>query len=174
MSTVDIASGTLDANATLSCGGDSELALIGSLAASGRFTVGGGRLRGVDLPGLALRIAGLRQPQDVTARFAFLQGEPEGDTPFERFEGGFEIDHGMVSGSGLRLTAPSGGGEAEGTLDLPNRLLNLALHLRPEHQPPPPPLDILVTGGFDRPQRTLDSGALQDHFRRELLSAPPP
>ena len=59
-------------------------------------------------------------------------------------------------------------------LDLPNRLLNLALHLHPDRQPPLPPIAILVTGGFDRPQRTLDTGELQDHLRRELLAAPPP
>ena len=173
-STVDVAAGTLDLETALSCNGDSELALIGSLAGTARFTVAGGMLRGVDLPGLGERIAGLRQPQDVAARLSLGRGEPESETPFDRLEGSLEIDHGMVGGSGLRFSAPSGSGEAEGMIDLPNRLLNFAFHLRPEHQPPLPPLGVLVTGGFDRPQRTLDTSELQDHFRRELLAAPPP
>ncbi len=172
--TVDVASGTLDLDVSLTCSGDSELALVGSLAGTGRFTVGGGRLRGVDLPGLNRRIDALRQPADVAAGLAPAAGIAGDDTPFDRLESGFEIDHGLVATSGLRLTAASGAGEGEGMVDLPNRLLNLALHLRPDHQPPLPPLGVLVTGSLDRPQQTLDTGELQDHVRRELLAAPPP
>ena len=172
--TVDIASGSLDADASLTFGGDSELALIGSLAGSGHVAVGGGRLRGIDLPGLIQRIAGLRLPQDVDTRLAPGRPEPEGDTPFERLEGAFAIENGTIAAPALRLAAPSGSGEAEGTLDLPNRLLNLALHLRPEYQPPLPAIDILVTGSLYHLQRTLDTGALRDHLRKELFDHPPP
>ena len=172
--TVDVASGTLDLDVSLTCSGDSELALVGSLAGTGRFTVVGGRLRGVDLPALNRRIAALRQPADVAAGLAPAAGFAGDDTPFDRLESGFEIDHGLVATSGLRLTAASGAGEGEGMVDLPNRLLNLALHLRPDHHPPLPPLGVLVTGSLDRPQQTLDTGELQDHVRRELLAAPPP
>ncbi len=177
--TVDVAAGTLDLEATLTGSGGSELALAGSLAGSGRFAIGNGRLRGIDLPGLSQRIASLRQPQDVALRLSLGRGEPEGDTPFERLDGAFDIDHGIVTASGVRLAAEAGAAETEGGLDLPNRLFNLAIRLRPEllrpdRQQPLPPASVLITGSFDRPQRTIDTGALQTHLREMLLASPPP
>ena len=172
--TVEVVAGTLDVDANLTCGGDSELALLGSLAGSGHVAIDGGRLLGVDLPGLLRRISALRHPDDVAVMLGPGHSETEGDTPFDRLEASLEIDHGMVAANSITLAAPAGSGEAEGMVDLPNRLLNLALHLHPADPTPLPAIGILITGGFDHPQRTVDTSELQDYFRRSLLGGPPP
>ncbi len=174
--TVDLTTGALNLETSLSARGASELALVGSLAGTGRFLVSTGRLHGIDLPGLSQRVAKLRQAEDVASRLSLGRGEPEGDTPFERLDSAFAIEHGIVTLSGLRLAAESGSAEAEGELDLPNRLINLVVHLHPDLLPPnrqptpPPSANVMVTGGFERLQRTIDTDALQSYLIKSLLA----
>jgi uncharacterized protein involved in outer membrane biogenesis len=171
---VDVTAGTLDLDLDLKARGDSELALVGDLAGNGRVAIRNGRLQGIDLPDLVRRLAAIHHPQDVVGLLTLSKDQADGETPFDRLAGTVIVDHGIATTTDLTLAAPSGTGEALGSIDLPNRTLGLAMHFRVPHDPPLPAIGVTVEGTLDHPHRSIDTRDLQDYVAQRLTAAVTP
>ena len=168
---VDIGAGALALDLDLKSRGDSEAALVGALAGSGRFAVTDGRLQGIDLPGLDERIGSLRRAQDVVGLLSLGSGDVPGETAFDRLDGSVAIERGIISSSDVKLAAPAGTGEAHGSVDLPERTLNIAMQFRVRHEPPLPAIGLTFSGSLDRPHRAVDTRELQGYLAQKLTGS---
>jgi len=169
--TVDVTAGTLDLDLDLKARGDSELALVGDLAGSGRVAIRNGRLQGIDLSDFERRLAAIHRPQDVVGLLSLGKDEAGGETPFDRLAGTVTVDHGVATTTDLVLAAAAGTGEGQGFVDLPDRVLNLGMRLRVPHDPPLPAIGVIFEGSLDHPHRSIDTRELQGYVTRSLTAA---
>ncbi len=170
---LDVIAGTFDLDMDLRSKGDSEMALAGGLAGTGRIAIRGGRLSGVDLPGLEQRLGAVHRPQDVVGLLTLGTDEAMGETPFDRLDAAIAVEHGIATIDNSRLMAPKGFGDAQGFIDLPNRLLNLVLRFGVVREPPLPTIGVTITGGFDHPRRNIDTRDLQSYVAKQISTAAP-
>ncbi len=169
---VDVTTGTLNVDLDVKARGDSEETLIRSLGGTGQMAIRDGRLQGIDLPDLDRRLAAIQRPQDAVG--LLTPGgldEADGETPFDRLTGSVTVDHGIAATNDLTLAAQSGTGETQGFVDLPNRVLNLTMHVRVPHNPPLPIIGVTLGGTLDHPHRGIDTRELQSYVAQRFTAA---
>ncbi|WP_027349509.1 AsmA family protein [Halotalea alkalilenta] len=113
--------GNLQAQAQLATQADSVEALLGNLSGQGRIAIVDGRLRGVDVPGQICSAA-------ATLSASQPSREPQSDTPIERLEGTFTIDHGVVHSDDLEGAVPGLGLTGAGQSDLAAHRFDVLFH----------------------------------------------
>ncbi len=170
---VDITAGTLDVDLDVKSLGSSERALVGSLAGTGQAAIRDGRLQGIDLSELNRRLSAIQGPRDVGTLLTLGKDEADGETPFDRLVGSMTLDHGIATTKDLTLAAPSGTGEAQGSVDLPNRAFRLTMRARIPHTPPLPTIAVTIEGDLNHSHRSIDTQELQSYIAQRLSGVIP-
>lgn len=164
--------GLLDFDMQFTGRGQSEAALVASLAGTGRFAVREGVAEGFDLQSISDRLEGLNDAAAflTLARAAFAGGE----TPFERLDGSFTITDGVARTEDTLLVASAGEGKATGSIDLPRQLVDgMAIFTLTRH-PSAPPFSATVSGPLADPAvnlrtRELEAFLVQRAIERGLM-----
>jgi uncharacterized protein involved in outer membrane biogenesis len=140
---IDLAGGSIDANANVSASGYSAAALLSTLGGTLRMSVHDGVLVGVDLAkaGPKLLDADLR---------AALAG---GTTSFSEFNATAAFRNGAAVLTQAPFTAASGTGTLQGLLDIAGQTAELRLAVRPA-VPDPPEIALRLSGPLAAPTRT--------------------
>ena len=118
---IDLAGGSIDANATLSASGYSAAALLSTLGGTLRMRIHDGVLIGVDLARAGPKLL----ESDLRAAFA------GGTTAFSEFDIMAMFRNGAAVLSQSPFTAPSGTGSLQGLLDIAGQTAELRLAIRP-------------------------------------------
>ena len=164
--------GLLDFDMQFTGRGQSEAALVGSLAGNGRFAVREGVAEGFDLQSISDRLEGLNDAAAflTLARAAFAGGE----TPFERLDGSFTITDGVARTEDTLLVASAGEGKATGSIDLPRQLVDGTAIFTLTRHPSAPPFSATVSGPLADPAvnlrtRELEAFLVQRAIERGLM-----
>ena len=151
----DASAGRLDASVDLAADGYSPAGLLATLGFTLQAGMHDGTLEGLDLAA-ALAPVNANTPDDPARVTAALNG---GSTHFDQLSLSAMGDHGGVTLSQLRLTAPSGQIRGSGTLDLLTRTV-LAQFTLEAAKPGTPPLGLRLSGPASTPRRTPELGDL--------------
>ena len=170
---VDITAGTLDIDLDVKSLGGSERALVSRLSGTGQVAIRDGRLQGIDLSELNRRLSAIQGPRDVVTLLTLGKDEADGETPFDRLVGSMTLNHGIATTKDLTLAAPSGTGEAQGSVDLPNRVFSLTMRARIPHTPPLPTIAVTIEGDLNHSHRTIDTQELQSYVAQRLSGVIP-
>ena len=158
---LDLAAGTLDAQADLSAGGHAPAALLATLAGSLTLDAQGGTLAGV-----ALGRLGDLSDAAVTAALA------GGTTPFERLHVAAHAERGVITLDAGTLTLPPGTATLAGSIDLPDSSLDLRLAVRPAGAEGPE-IGLAITGPTGAQLRTPELAELTRWRAQHPESATP-
>lgn len=146
---LDLTGGTADASVSVSASGFSPAAQLATLSGSLALTARNGRLAGVALGKVGTDVA------DDAVRAALTGGE----TTFDTAALEADVERGIVTVKRAEMTAPSGTGRLDGTVDLPSGGADLHLVLRPA-VPDAPELGLRLSGPLDGARRTPELAAL--------------
>lgn len=140
---LDLTAGRFDLSADLKAAGHAPATLLATL--DGRIAVAA---RNGTLAGIALGAID-RDVTDAAVREALAGGS----TNFAAFSAEATAVRGVLTINAAKLEAPFGTATLSGTIDLPDRTLDLDLAAHPA-QPNPPAFGLRLTGPLDTPQRT--------------------
>jgi hypothetical protein len=146
--------GTLDVAGNLTATGYSPAALLASLGGNLTGAVHGVSLQGIDLP----RLTNLLTTHAPRLRRALPAALAAGDTGPLTGDVAATLESGALTLTPLTLRGPSGDLALTGSLDLPGRLADLALQIRPALVDPPT-LGLRIVGPWQTVRRTTDVGA---------------
>jgi len=156
---LDIAKGVMEGDASLSSTGHSEAELIGKLKGNSRFKVGNGVIHGFDLKAVDDKLKGAT---DALGLLNLLQaGLSGGNTQFSELSGTVKVNDGIATTDDLRLIAEGGSAGGQGTVNLPDRVMDSHVDFRLASAPEAPPLVMHLSGPLDHPHKVLDVNALQ-------------
>ena len=155
----DIASGILDFRLDLAATGASQFDMIRTLGGNGRIDVANGVVRGFDLRGVS---DALKRAGRIEGLFGIIgSAMGGGSTKFDKLDGSFKIDKGVVRTDDLKLAADAGAGNAIGFVDLPAWNIDMNASFRLTEHPKAPVLKVRASGPPDDPKRTFDLNELQ-------------
>ncbi|RKQ68129.1 AsmA family protein [Oceanibaculum indicum] len=169
--------GLLDFDMQVNGRGQSEAAMVSSLAGNGRFAVREGVAEGFDLQSISDRLEELNDAAAflTLARAAFAGGE----TPFERLDGSFTITDGVARTEDTQLVASAGEGKVTGIADLPRQQVDATAAFTLTRHPSAPPFSATITGPLADPAvnlrtRELEAFLVQRAVERGLMRLLPP
>lgn len=153
--------GQLDAEAQWTARGQSPQSLAESLAGNGRLLVKDGLISGFDLAAINRRSAAIENIGNLFALFeAGLAG---GNTRFSRLAGTFKAEAGVVNSQDIVLEAESGGGNAQGRIDIGRWTIDARAGFKLADAQAPP-LVVRLEGPLSSPRKILDANALQHYL----------
>ncbi len=147
---LDLTSGQIGGDVDVRTTGYSVEAMLSGLEGTGRFSVGGGVLKGTDL-GAALQATAATSP--TAAQAALRTALTDGATAFEQLETRFTITGGRMQWQDGRLDLGGHTATMRGEIDLAHGGLNLTLSLPPAEGPA---LGLTMTGPLTQPRRVPD------------------
>jgi len=161
VSSVKIASGTLDAKIDVASRGLSERELIGALAGTGSVTFANAIAEGVDVCRISNQLGNLNGLEGFLGLFLSAQG---GATRIANYAGRFDISKGIATLPQQRINADCATIDIKGNVDLPRWLVDIqARALFPEH-PKFPGVIVEEKGPLDAPNtRLVNSNEVQQY-----------
>jgi AsmA protein len=160
----DALRGPADLRFDLRASGDSQAALIATLAGTLQIASPGGTIEGYDLPQMSERLKRIDRPTDLITLVQLGLGG--GRTPFTDLEGNLRIENSVARTDDLKLVAQAGEMRTTGTIDLPRWSLDLVNEFRLTEHPKLPPLALKISGPIDAPRRIFDIERLQSYLLR--------
>jgi uncharacterized protein involved in outer membrane biogenesis len=160
----DALRGPADLRFDLRASGDSQAALIATLAGTLQIASPGGTIEGYDLPQMSERLKRIDRPTDLITLVQLGLGG--GRTPFTDLEGNLRIENGVARTDDLKLVAKAGEMRTTGTIDLPRWTLDLVKEFHLTEHPKLPPLALKISGPIDTPRRIFDIERLQSYLLR--------
>lgn len=161
VSSVKIASGTLDARIEVASRGRSEREMIGALAGNGSVRFSNAVAEGVDVCRISNQLGNLNGLEGFIGLFLSAQG---GATRITNYAGRFNISRGIATLPQQRITADCATIDIRGNVDLPRWLVDIqARVLFPEH-PKFPGVIVEEKGPLDAPNtRLVNSNEVQQY-----------
>lgn len=160
------AQGTINMNADVAAKGASMAALISALNGKAAMTGGDIVFQGFDLARISTILA---QPTAKTLTGNLGGALTGGSTRFDKLDGAFTIQNGVVNFDKMALTGPDANVNSGGNINLP--LWTIALEnvvaLPPVNGKTPPPLKIAFNGPLDNPSNTFGKDALQNFITQQ-------
>jgi len=162
VSSVKLASGTLDAKIDVASQGRSERELIGALSGTGNVTFTNAVAEGVDVCRISKQLGNLNGLEGFLGLLLSAQG---GTTKIANYAGRFDIAKGVATLPQQRITADCATIDFAGKVDLPRWLVDIqARTLFPEH-PKFPGVIVEEKGRLDAPNtRLVNSNEVQQYI----------
>ncbi len=160
-------SGTLNMQSTLSSEGRTQAQLISSLGGDGTLDGADFILEGFDLSRFARALSDEVKAGD-TLLGVWKTASKGGNTVFDRLDGAFAIEKGIVNITKLDLESATIGLSTQGSVDLPKWYIKTAHSVVLKDNQDVPPFVIEIEGSLDNPAQTFGQGALQDYLTRKL------
>ena len=161
-------SGHAEADGYFTLRGESERAMIQSLAGRVALTSGGGSIEGVDVPGISRQIHALSQVDALDDIAGFVerteQSLSSGQTAIRSLDGTVRVQDGLARIDGFEVVADGGVGDVSGTADLPAWELDLTALFRLTEHADAPPVGIRFEGPIDAPERRYEIADMQAHL----------
>ena len=151
--------------------GTSAAELVQGLAGTGRISIEGGVLRGLDLAAMSALAKADAPPADAAAVATSLG---QGDTPVTKLETGIAVERGVLTASDLAMVTPAATGRGTLSLDLLAWEVDGKLEATAVERPELPAVQIGIGGPVNAPQRTLDAEALAAALAPEPEPEPAP
>lgn len=158
---LDIAGGKLDLHADLTATGHAPATLLATLAGHAAIDASKGILSGVALGALRGDLTDADVQQALSG----------GATPFDALHLAAGLDRGVATIRQATLTAGAATATLGGTIDLPDRTLDLRLALRPA-VPDPPEIGLRLTGAADAAARAPELADLTRWHAAQPAEAP--
>ena len=165
---LDAISGRAEADGNFTLSGETERAMIQSLAGRVALKSGGGSIEGVDVPAISRQIDALSSigalddiPSFVERTEQALSG---GRTAIRSLDGAVRVQDGKARIDGFKVIADGGAGDIGGTADLPTWQLDIAALFRLTEHPDAPPVGIRFAGPIDAPERRYVIEDMQAHL----------
>ena len=165
---LDAISGRAEADGYVTLSGETERAMIQSLAGRVALKSGGGSIEGVDVPAISRQIDALSSigalddiPSFVERTEQALSG---GRTAIRSLDGAVRVQDGKARIDGFKVIADGGAGDIGGTADLPAWQLDIAALFRLTEHPDAPPVGIRFAGPIDAPERRYVIEDMQAHL----------
>ncbi len=164
---IKLVGGKFSLNTALSTHGKSIYELVKNLAGPIRIAARNGVINGFDLQAVSQR---LKQVSNVQGLLGLLSNfMAKGQTTFKSFDGDILFKNGVGTIQSMQLIADGGTGQATGSINLPNYLLNIASEFRLTDHPKLPPFKMYLTGPLDNPRRDLETQALQNYLIQNVF-----
>ena len=164
----DAVSGRAEADGYFTLSGETERAMIQSLAGRVALKSGGGGIEGVDVPAISRQIDALSQIGALDDIPSFVdrteQALSSGQTAIRSLVGAVRVQDGKARIDGFKVVADGGVGEIGGTADLPAWQLNLTALFRLSEHLDAPPVGIRFEGPIDAPERRYEIEDMQAHL----------
>ncbi|KZD08315.1 AsmA family protein [Oceanibaculum pacificum] len=159
--------GLADFDLDVNSRGVSQAALVGALAGEGRFAVREGVAEGFDLASVSAQLKEL----DSAAAFLGLAKAAfgGGETPFQRLDGTYKIEKGMIRTEDATLVAAAGEGKVTGVIDLPKQLVDAQAVFTLTEHPKAPPFTVNFTGSLSEPQTNFSTRALEAFIAQRAI-----
>jgi uncharacterized protein involved in outer membrane biogenesis len=154
---VDVKSGSMTGSLDFNASGYSPATVLATLAGHVAVTVSDGTLSGFDLSHLQ---TAMENPDAVAVETAASDAMAGGTTAFDELRLAAALDHGDLMLETARLKSGSGEANASGDVNLPTRMMDLRIVLRPTSSRPTPDVAIRLSGPLDHPQRTPELAGL--------------
>ena len=148
-----------------SVGGDAEILLRG-MNGKGEVTIRDGSFAGVDLGAINDRLGNVKSLQDMASA---IEAGGRGRTAFTVLTGHFTAAGGVVRSDDLKMMAPSGQGEANGTVDLAARRINAVVRFALASLKDAPPLGLKLQGAWKSPRVFFETGDFQGYMIQKGL-----
>ena len=165
---LDAVSGKAEADGYFTLRGESERAMIRSLAGRVALASGGGTIEGVDVPGISRQIHALSQVDALDDIAGFVerteQSLSSGRTAIRSLAGTVRVQDGQARIDGFEVVADGGVGDVSGTADLPAWQLDLTAQFRLTEHADAPPVGIRFEGPIDAPERRYVIEDMQAHL----------
>lgn len=160
----DFASGEVDLDLDLKGAGRSEHDIVAGLDGEGAIKGREGVIKGFNLDAISERLQDPNGKDDILTLIS--AGIDGGSTRFSEMEGTFTIEDGVVHTDDARVVAEAGVAEAEASVDLAKRAIEMDLQFRLSEHPGAPPFRMRLRGPWDDPRRYLDFQDLQTFLLR--------
>ncbi|MDE0049910.1 MAG: AsmA family protein [Rhodospirillales bacterium] len=165
---LDAVSGHAEADGYFTLRGETERAMIRSLAGRVALASGGGTIDGVDVPGISRQIHALSQVDALDDIASFVerteQSLSSGQTAIRSLAGTVRVQDGQARIDGFEVVADGGVGDVSGTADLPAWQLDLTAQFRLTEHADAPPVGIRFEGPIDAPERRYVIEDMQAHL----------
>lgn len=159
--------GKFSFHSDLSTRGKSLYELVSNLTGPLKMTARDGVFNGFDLQAISQRLKQINNLQGLLGLLSNFMAK--GKTMFQQFEGDILFKNGIGTLQTMQLIADGGTGQATGTINLPDYLLNVASEFRLTDHPQLPPFKMYLTGPLDTPQRNLETQALQNYLLQNVF-----
>ena len=165
---LDAISGRAEADGYFTLRGETERAMIQSLAGRVALTSSGGSIEGVDVPAISRQIDELSQVGALDDIPGFVeraeQGLSSGQTAIRSLDGAVRVQDGEARIDGFKVVADGGVGDIGGTADLPAWQLDITALFRLTEHTDAPPVGIRFEGPIDAPERRYVIEDMQAHL----------
>ncbi len=162
---IDVANGIFFIKAFLDSKGRSPADLVSNLKGDIDLKVTNGTIKGFDLEGISHRISHAHSLSGIlNLIFSFMN---RGSTRFNSVKGGISIKEGMAYLNNVKLDAPAGQGEAQGTINLPKWALDVQASFKLRKHEKLPPFRMSLTGPLNQPKRRFDTEELKRYLVKQ-------
>lgn len=164
-----LVTGKFNLNGNISGRGQSELALISSLAGNVQLAATNGVFRGIDLPALSARLDTLNKPGDFLGLIggAFSGGE----TGYRQLTVPLTIKNGIVQTQNVVMDVDAATGSLDAVINLPGYQLDATSKFALAEHPDAPAIGISFKGPLDNPVRNIRTRELEAFFTRKLFGS---
>ena len=161
-------SGRAEADGYVTLRGETERAMIQSLAGRVAFNSSGGSIEGVDVPAISRQIDALSQVGALDDIPSFVERSEQalssGQTAIRSLDGAVRVQDGEARIDGFKVVADGGVGDIGGTADLPAWQLDLTALFRLTEHADAPPVGMRFEGPIDAPERRYVIEDMQAHL----------
>ena len=165
---LDAISGRAEADGYVTLRGETERAMVQSLAGRVALKSGGGSIEGVDVPAISRQIDALSQVGALDDIPSFVarteQALSSGQTAIRSLDGAVRVQDGKARIDGFKVIADGGEGDIGGTADLPAWQLDITALFRLTEHADAPPVGIRFEGPIDAPERRYVIEDMQAHL----------
>lgn len=165
---LDAVSGRAEADGYVTLRGDTERAMIQSLAGRVALNSSGGSIAGVDVPAISRQIDALSQVGALDDIPSFVERSEQalssGQTAIRSLDGAVRVQDGEARIDGFKVVADGGVGDISGTADLPAWQLDLTALFRLTEHADAPPVGMRFEGPIDAPERRYVIEDMQAHL----------
>ena len=165
---LDTVSGRAEADGYFTLRGETEHAMVQSLAGRVALNSSGGSIAGVDVPAISRQIDALSQVGALDDIPSFVERSEQalssGQTAILSLDGAVRVQDGEARIDGFKVVADGGVGDISGTADLPAWQLDLTAQFRLTEHADAPPVGIRFEGPIDAPERRYVIEDMQAHL----------
>ena len=165
---LDAISGRAEADGYFTLRGETERAMIQSLAGRVALKSSGGSIEGVDVPAISRQIDALSQIGALDDIPSFVerteQALSSGQTAIHSLDGAVRVQDGKARIDGFKVIVDGGVGDIGGTADLPARQLDIAALFWLTEHTDAPPVGIRFEGPIDASERRYVIEDMQAHL----------
>ena len=165
---LDAISGRAEADGYFTLRGETERAMIQSLAGRVALKSGGGSIEGVDVPAISRQIDALSQVGALDDIPSFVERTEQalsgGQTAIRSLDGAVRVQDGKARIDGFKVIVDGGVGDIGGTANLPAWQLDIAALFRLTEHADAPPVGMRFAGPIDAPEHRYVIEDMQAHL----------